>query len=314
MRDDHFTFRASDGEKLFVYRWRPDVGVGKALVQICHGLAEHAGRYERLAEELTQNGFLVYAHDQRGHGRTAQSAEATGYFADHNGWSRIVQDVIELGEAEKQEYPRLPRVIFGHSMGTFVVQQIIYQRPHLFDGVIMSGPNGVVSPLVQVGKLVTRIERWRLGKHGRSELINSLSFDSYNRAFKPNRTSFDWLSRDEAEVDKYIADPMCGFLASTELWMELLMAIPEVARTENRRKIRKDMPIFLFSGGDDPVNDNGRGCESLGRTYREMGIRNVSYKIYPFARHETLHETNREQVTRDVVEWLECVRALFPAQ
>src|SRR5262249_39650033 len=149
-----------------------------------------------------------------------------------------------------------------------------------------------------------------LGKRGRSALINSLSFGSFNKPFTPNRTAFDWLTRDEDEVDKYIADPMCGFIASAQLWVDMLDAIPKIAKAANRARIPKNLPIYLFSGSEDQVNENGRGCEMLARAYQEAGLGNVSYRIYPDARHETLNEINRKQVAADLVDWLECVRVL----
>ncbi|MFN0088208.1 MAG: lysophospholipase [Blastocatellia bacterium] len=319
MRHDHFTFTATDGARLFVYRWRPEVGIGKGVVHIAHGLAEHAGRYERLAEELTAQGYLVYANDHRGHGRTAGSNEDLGFCGERDCWNRMVRDLIELCAAEKRENPSLRLTLFGHSMGSTMAQQAICMapgsadRPDLFDAVVMSGASGTVSPLARLGKLLARIERLRLGRRGRSNLINSLSFDNFNKPFAPNRTAFDWLSRDEREVDRYIADSICGFIASTQFWCDFLSAIPEIAKTANRRRIRTDLPIYIFSGGDDPVNENARGCEALARAYRDVGLKNISYKIYPFARHETLNELNREQVMTDFVEWLEAVRMLARA-
>ncbi|MDX2034185.1 MAG: alpha/beta hydrolase [Blastocatellia bacterium] len=319
MKNDHFTFTATDGAQLFVYRWRPDVEIGKAVIHIAHGLAEHAGRYERLAEELTSQGYLVYANDHRGHGKTAGSNDNLGFCGERNCWNRMVQDLIELCAAEKRENPSLRLTLFGHSMGSAMAQQAICEdpapmdQPGVFDAVVMSGANGTVSPLVHLGKIIARIERLRLGARGRSNLINSLSFDNFNKPFAPNRTAFDWLSRDEREVDRYIADPLCGFIASVQFWVDFLAALPEIARTDNRRRIRPTLPIYLFSGGDDPVNENARGCEALARAYREIGLKNISYKIYPYARHETLNELNRDQVVADFVDWLEAVRMLARA-
>jgi alpha-beta hydrolase superfamily lysophospholipase len=311
MKDDHFTFAAPDGAEVFVYRWRPDIGVGKAVVHIAHGLAEHAGRYQRLAEALTGDGYLVCANDHRGHGRTARTVEDLGHFGDEDGWNRVAQDLATICRSEKAENNRAPLILFGHSMGSTLAQQAIYQHPDLFDAVAMSGANGVVSPAVHAGRVIARFERLRLGKRGRSDLINRLSFDNFNRAFKPNRTAFDWLSRDDAEVDKYIADPWCGFVASTQLWVEMLDAITEIASEENRAKIRRDLPIYLFSGMDDQVNDSGRGCTALAESYRRVGLKNVSYKIYPRARHETLNEINRDEVTGHLIEWLDAVVSLL---
>ncbi len=308
MKESHFTFTAGDGAKLFVYRWLPDVGVGKAVIHIAHGLAEHAGRYERLAEALTERDYLVFANDQRGHGKTA-AAPDIGHFADVDGWPRILKDVEQICQAAKNEYPDRPIILFGHSMGSLVAQHLTVRG--LFDAVAMSGANGKVSPLVHIGKLLTRLERLRLGKRGKSELLNKLSFDAFNKAFKPNRTSFDWLSRDQAEVDKYIADPMCGFLCSTQLWVDMLDAITDAPKPEFRAKVPKQLPIYLFSGSCDSANQEGRGSTALAEYYRSMGLEKVSYRIFTQARHETLNELNREEVTEQLIDWLDAIVKLL---
>lgn len=300
---------ARDGVAIHTYHWRPDFEVGRGIVHIIHGLSEHAGRYERLAEELTAEGYQVFAHDQRGHGRTAGSDAAFGFVADSNGWQSLIDDTIQLCEAERRLFPQLPLYLFGHSMGTYVAQQILYQAPNLPDAVILSGPNGEVGLLTRLGRLIARLERLRQGRHGRSDLINALSFGAFNREFSPNRTSYDWLSRDETAVDNYIADPFCGFLATNQFWVDLLDAIIEIARPANREKIRRELPIYIFSGRNDPVNNQGRGAEHLAETYRAMGIRNVSYRVYAKARHETLNELNRDEVIGHIIEWLDCLRA-----
>ncbi|HMV50613.1 MAG TPA: alpha/beta hydrolase [Blastocatellia bacterium] len=309
MREHHFTFAADDGAKLFVYRWLPDVGCGKAVVHIAHGLAEHAGRYERLAEELTEHGYIVFANDHRGHGKTAQSLEELGYFSDENGWQRVLKDIEQISQVARRDYFGHPVVLFGHSMGSLIAQHLATWN--LFDAVAMSGANGLVSPLVHVGKLITRIERARLGRLGKSELLNKLSFDAFNKPFAPNRTAFDWLSRDEDEVDKYIADPMCGFLCSTQLWLDMLDAITQAAKPEFRAKVPKELPIYLFSGSRDTANAEGRGSTALAEHYRSIGMEKVSYRIFTQARHETLNETNREEVTEHLIDWMNAIVKLL---
>ncbi len=309
MRESHFTFTADDGAKLFVYRWLPDVGIGKAVVHIAHGLAEHAGRYERLAESLTENGYVVFANDHRGHGKTAEQLEDVGHLADADGWPRILKDIEEIVQQERREYAGHMLFLLGHSMGSLIAQHLAVRDA--FDAIALSGANGLVSPLVHVGKLIARIERWRLGKRGKSDLINSLSFDAFNKAFKPNRTSFDWLSRDENEVDKYIADPMCGFLCSNQLWLDMLEAITEAARPEFRARIPKQLPIYLFSGSRDQVNGEGRGSTALAEYYRSIGMEKVSYRIFTQARHETLNELNREEATEHLIDWMNAIVGLL---
>lgn len=309
MKETHFTFTADDGAKLFVYRWQPDVGIGKAVVHIAHGMAEHGGRYERLAETLTENGFVVFANDYRGHGKTAQSATDVGHFGDQNGWQRILKDIEELVRLERNEFFGHRVILFGHSLGSLVTQHLATRD--LFDAVAMSGANGLVRPLVRVGKLIAKIESWRLGKRGKSELINNLTFDAFNKPFRPNRTSFDWLSRDESEVDKYIADSMCGFLCSTQLWLDVLDAITEAAKPEFRARVPKQLPVYLFSGSRDTANEEGRGSTALAEYYRSHGLEKVSYRIFPQARHETLNELNREEVTEHLIDWMNAIVRLL---
>ncbi len=309
MKESHFTFTADDGAKLFVYRWLPDAGFGKAVVHIAHGLAEHAGRYERLAEALTESGYVVFANDQRGHGRTTAEPGNIGHFADAGGWARILKDIEEIAQQARKDYLPHPVVLFGHSMGSLVAQHLATRN--LFDAVALSGANGNVSALVHVGKLITRFERLRLGRRGKSELLNKLSFDGFNKAFKPNRTSFDWLSRDENEVDKYIADPMCGFLCSTQLWLDMLEAITEAAKPELRAKVPKQLPLYLFSGSRDSANEEGRGSTALAEYYRSIGLEKVSYRIFTQARHETLNEINRDEVTEQLIDWLNAITKLL---
>lgn len=309
MKESHFTFTADDGAGLFVYRWLPEMGIGKAVIHIAHGLAEHAGRYERLAEPLTERGYVVIANDHRGHGKTAQSLKETGHFADEHGWARILKDIELLVRLERNDYFGHPVMLLGHSMGSLVAQHLAARD--LFDAIAMSGPNGNLGPMVHAGKLIAKFERWRLGKCGKSETINKLSFEAFNNAFKPTRTAFDWLSRDEAEVDKYIADPMCGFLCSTQLWADLLDAMTEAARPEFRARVPKQLPIYLFSGSRDSANEEGRGCTALAEYYRSIGMEKVSYRIFTQARHETLNEINREEITEHLIDWFDAIVKLF---
>jgi alpha-beta hydrolase superfamily lysophospholipase len=309
MKVETSRYEARDGALIHVYHWSPDFEIGRGTVHLVHGLSEHAGRYEALAEKLTEEGYQVFAHDQRGHGRTATSSAGFGYVAASDGWRLLVEDTVGLATIERQRFPQLPFYLFGHSMGTYIVQQILGSRPELADAAILSGPNGEVGLLTRIGRLIARLERLRLGRHGRSDLINSLTFGAFNRNFAPNRTSYDWLTRDEEAVDKYIADPCCGFIATNQFWVDLLDAIVALAKPESRAKIRRDLPVYIFSGRNDPVNNQGRGAESLAESFRAMGIRNASYRVYPKGRHETLNELNRDEVIGHIIEWLDCLRA-----
>jgi alpha-beta hydrolase superfamily lysophospholipase len=304
MRSDPFTFKADDGKELFVYRWRPE-GAPRAVVHIAHGMAEHAARYERLAEALTAAGYVVYANDHRGHGKTAQTDAELGFFARSDGFRRVMRDIEQLVELEKQENPGLPVVLFGHSMGSFLAQALMIERGQDFRAVVLSGSSGKPSALASVGKVVARVERARLGERGKSPFLDKMSFDRFNAAFKPARTGFDWLSRDQAEVDKYIADPRCGFACAASLWVDLLAALSEINTPERQSRVPKDLPVYIFAGSRDPVGENTQSLDQLIGAYRRAGLRSVTHRFYPGGRHEMLNETNRDEVTRDLIAWLD---------
>jgi alpha-beta hydrolase superfamily lysophospholipase len=304
MRSATFTHTADDGTDLFVYRWEPDDPAKVvAIAHILHGMAEHAARYARLAETLTAHGFRVYAHDHRGHGRTAKPEEI-GHFGDENGWARVIGDARRLLRREMDENAGKPLVVLGHSMGSFMAQQLMYEVPDWISAVVLSASNGKPTPLASAGRLVARLERKRLGARGKSPVLRSLSFEAFNKTFKPNRTACDWLSRDEAEVDRYAADPLCGFECTTSTWIEMLDALAEINRPSNQAKIRKDLPVYIIAGGEDPVSEKTKGLYQLLRAYGKAGLTDVTHHFYPGARHEVFNETNRGEVTHELLVWL----------
>jgi alpha-beta hydrolase superfamily lysophospholipase len=312
MQSSNFTLAAPDGVEIYVYRWL--AASPKAIVQIAHGLAEHAGRYARLAETLTAAGFTVYANDHRGHGRTARTPQELGFFAERDGWTKCLDDMLLLTQRIAADHPGLPIVLLGHSMGATLAEGFMGKHDSLLAGVVLSGGNGKPTALAAVGRLIARIERLRLGPRGRSNLLSALTFEAFNKKFAPTRTAFDWLSRDTAEVDKYVADPLCGFPATVQLWIDLLGGWAEVSRASYRAGVRhgvpiKDLPIYVISGSRDPVSGNTRQIELWLADYRAAGHKEVEHRFYADARHELFNETNRDQVTGDLIAWLERVIA-----
>ena len=306
MQSSTSTVATRDGHALFRYAWAPEVGAPlRGVLHVSHGMAEHGARYARFGEALAARGWVVYAHDHRGHGRSATRDEDLGFFADRDGWSLVVRDLAELLERERAAHPELPVVLFGHSMGSFVAQQLLAERAELVDAAVLSGSNGSPGLLAQAGRLVARLERARLGARGRSTLLTDLSFGGYNKGFAPTRTAFDWLSRDAAEVDAYAADPRCGFVCTAGMWVDLLDALPTLTRPERLARIPKDLPLYVFSGDRDPVGENGAGVRRLVVAYRRAGLSQVTLKLYPDGRHEMLNETNRAEVVAELLAWLE---------
>lgn len=306
MKIADFSLATADGVALFVHGWRPP-GAPKAVVQIAHGLAEHGGRYARLAAALSDAGYAVYAGDHRGHGRSVGSPQELGFFAERDGWRRCLDDLWQLNRRLAAEHPGLPIVMLGHSMGSFMVQQLISEHGAALAGAVLSGSNGKTPPLAAIGRLVARLERWRLGPRGRSALIHALSFDAFNKAFAPARTPYDWLTRDPAEVDTYAADPLCGFRATVQLWIDLLDALPAIAAPALQARIPKDLPIHVIAGSRDPVSANAKGLVQLLAAYRAAGLRRVTHRFYPEARHELFNEINRDEVTEQLRSWLGAV-------
>ena len=299
MPESEFVFDAEDGARLLGRRWLP-AGRAKAMVQIAHGLAEHSARYARLAGALNAAGYGAYAFDLRGHG-PACAPDDLGHLADADGWTKCVGDLWTFNRLIASEQPEAPIIFLGHSMGSFLGQSFVADHSEALAGAVYSGSNGAPPAIATAGRLIARAERLRLGKRGKSRLLYKMLFGDFNRPFLPARTDFDWLSRDKAEVDAYLADPLCGFPFTTQLAIDLLDALPNLLAGEKLARTRKDLPVYVFSGERDPVGANVKG---LIEALKGASMTNVTARIYPGARHETLNETNRDEVTRDLIAWL----------
>nr|WP_277348930.1 alpha/beta hydrolase [Sneathiella limimaris] len=279
-------------------------GEPKAVVQIAHGMAEHAKRYARLAKELNEAGFAVYANDHRGHGLSVPDGKIPGHMADKDGWRLAVEDLKLINNKIRKNHPGKKIILLGHSMGSFMSQDYMAHYPESVDGVALSATNGPPGTLGKLGQLVSRIEQLRNGKEGHSTLLANMSFKAFNKAFAPNRTEFDWLSRDEAEVDKYANDPLCGFDCSIATWIGLLDALTRIASDAALAKMNKETPIYIFSGTKDPVGEQTKGVKRLLKQYEKHKFSNVTQRFYEDGRHELFNETNRDEVTRDLINWL----------
>lgn len=310
MKSADFAFQTVDGANIQVRGWV--VEQPKAIVQVLHGMAEHSARYARLARALADAGYSTYAHDHRGHGQSVPEGGSPGHMADSDGWNRIVEDAHGVNREIAKRHPNVPIIILGHSMGSFVLQQLLFEHPNDMIAAALSGSNGKPPPIAMLGKLVARIERARVGKRSPSPVMQKLTFEDYNKAFAPNRTEFDWLSRDPEEVDKYVADPLCGFAVSTQVWIDMLAALDRISNPRNVAKVPKGMPLYLFAGARDPVGDYGKGVKRLQEAYKRAAIFDVRLKLYPDARHEVLNETNRQEVTDDFIAWLDEIVSAQP--
>lgn len=304
-RQTPFTFEDPGGYRIYVYQWLPDPETPpKAVVIIAHGMAEHAGRHGRLAERLTEAGYSVYAPDHRGHGRTAQSREDLGYLGE-DGFRAAVADLRQLHQIVKQKHPELSVFLLGHSMGSFLVQHYIYRYGGDLQGALLSGTCGDRGLALYGGILLAKLIMRLKGPQSPSPFLQNLSFMGYNNGIRPRRTQFDWLSRDAAEVDRYLADPLCGTICSAAFFHDLYRGLHDIRQRKNRRLIPSKIPLYLFSGDQDPVGSYTRTVRRLISTYRKLGLWDVTHRFYPGGRHEMLHETNREEVIADLITWLD---------
>jgi len=307
--DFTFTLRAADAVAIFVHLWLPE-GPAKAAVQIAHGIGEHGGRYARLAAALTHAGYVVYANDHRGHGHTAGGPEELGFVAERDGWRKCIDDLWMLNRRIASKHPGLPIVLLGHSMGSFMAQQFISEHGDALAGAVLSGSSGKPSSLILVVRAVAWLERLRLGPRGKSALVQALCFGAFNKPFQPARTPCDWLSRDPAEVDKFLSDPLCASRPSVQLSLDVLQALGKICRPARQARIPKHLPIYIIAGTCDPVGANTRTLHQLLDAYRAAGLQKVTHRFYPQARHELFDEINREEVTADLIGWLDGVVAL----
>jgi alpha-beta hydrolase superfamily lysophospholipase len=286
-----FTMDAADGTRLFVRRWHPD-GVAIGVVEIAHGMGEHSARYGRLADALTAAGWAVFAHDHRGHGYTALGeggdgpVEALGDLGPA-GWDGLVGDLVTIDERAATDQPGVPRVLLGHSMGSFAAQQFVLDHSARIDGLVLSGTTAV-----DVAASV-------LDPDGGSDLT------AMNAAFEPARTEFDWLSRDDAEVDAYVADPLCGFGLDPAATRSLIAAAGRLGEPEALAGIRPDLPIYIVAGSADPLNLELAMLEMLIQRYRDAGLDDITTDYHEGARHEVFNETNRDEITAHLLAWLD---------
>lgn len=298
-----FTFTDPDGFEIFVYKWTPEESFKpKAVVQVAHGAAEHALRYERFARFLNAGGYIVYANDHRGHWKTAGTLEKAG-IAGPDGWDGIVNDARLLSQRIKAEHPGLPFFLFGHSMGSMIAQQYMQTWGAELDGVILSGSVGSLGDNVDT-TIVYAESLAQAAPDAPSALFGQM-FASFNQPYAPSKTGFEWLSRDEAEVQKYVDDPWCGFPFSNAMVADFFKGARDMWLPENEARIPTDLPMYVFSGAEDPVGGNTLAVTALVERYRANGVRDIALKFYEGGRHEMLNETNRDQVHQDVLAWLD---------
>ena len=286
---ERFQFKSDDGLSIACVKWGNHRGV-RGVVQIAHGLGEHIGRYGELADILVRDGFVVYGNDHRGHGLTAKLSGSFGDFGP-GGFDQLVEDMVSLRVIAKNEHPGKPYILLGHCMGSFAAQQFVLDHSHSIDGLALSG-SGTLDGLARMAQSISPGE-------DPMKLMNA--------AFEPARTPMDWISRDNAQVDAFINDPLCFPSLKPKSMQSFLDAFPRLADPREIRKIRDDLPVYILSGGDDPVGQRLEGVRVLIDRYRSAGLTSIAQDFYSGGRHEMLHEMNRRDVITNLLVWMSSI-------
>lgn len=304
--NQEFRFPSADGTTtLYGRTWAPEHGAPRAVLQLVHGIAEHIGRYDHFARFMSDHGYLVCAEDHLGHGNTPENAEDLGYTADKDGWVKMTDNVRALHERIAPQYPGIPYFILGHSMGSFLTRSYLIRYPGTVDACALLGTGQQPESVLKAGLAACRLEQIRLGRRGRSKLLQSLCFGAYNSQFKPNRTESDWVCSVDEVVDAYIADPFCQVMPTVTLMRDMLTGIRFNQQAENLAKMDKTTPVFFLSGDQDPVGSNGKGVRAAYQSFLDAGCSHVRLKLYPGGRHEMLNEHNWQDVYDELLSWFD---------
>ncbi|MHA1746942.1 MAG: lysophospholipase [Promethearchaeota archaeon] len=304
MKESTFTYSDHTGVEIFVYKWEPEGGAKpKAVVQILHGMAEHAARYSHVAKALVDAGYLVYAEDHHGHGRSAIDLEHAGVLGE-GGWEGTLLSIKELSDQIKKENPNLPLFLLGHSWGSYLGQDYIQRWGDTLQGVILSGTNGKqaqINILLILAKIIVIFK----GYNAKAVFIDKLAIKPLNKPFEPSPSPNTWLSRDESVATKYDADPLCGFMMPNSYFIEMAKGFKKIWKSSNEQLIPKTLPLYFLSGSKDSSNLEASGMFALIERYKKLSIADITYKVYEGARHEIYNETNKEEVIKDTIEWLD---------
>ncbi|HIQ77265.1 MAG TPA: lysophospholipase [Candidatus Faecousia excrementipullorum] len=301
MRED-FYFDSCGKGRIHCCRWLPE-GEVKGVLQIVHGIAEHVGRYTDFAEYMNAMGYLVVAEDHMGHGRSVAAGQPYGYF--YGGWFSAVKDTHTLLMLTKKEYPNVPYFLLGHSMGSFMTRTLLARYPDCgLTGCILSGTGGMAPVVLKAGKKLLQQICRRRDETKPNPKLQRMAFGTYNMHIEHPRTPFDWLTRDKKIVDAYMEDPLCGFVASSGLFRDMITGMDYMQDKKNLAKMDKNLPVLFVSGKEDPVGSYGKGVEKAASSFREAGVIHVSFRLYPLCRHELLNEINRLEIYKDLAEWI----------
>lgn len=313
MVKNEFTVPSCDQKTaLHAVEWLPE-GRIHAVLQISHGVSEYILRYGDFAKFLTARGFAVVGNDHLGHGQSVAQGAPRLYFGPAGSWDTVVNDIYAFRSLESRKFSGLPYFLLGHSMGSFLARTYLIRYPGTVDGAILMGTGQMSPALVAGGRAIAAAESLRVGEKNSSPAVQKLAFGTYNKAFAPNRTAFDWVSSDAAAVDCYVADPYCGDNPSVGLFREMLGGIAFITKQGNVDMMNQNTPVLFVSGDEDPVGERGKGVRRAYQSFQRAGVRDLTVKLYPGARHEILNDTCRMEVYGDLAAWL-LARLPIPAE
>lgn len=297
---NEYWLQMADETQLYVKKWFNPDQKPQAIVQLAHGMAEHIERYNDFASFLMKHHIVVYGNDHRGHGKTGTKQGRLGYFSDKNGFDKVTSDQYELTKYIKKEYPGVPVFLFGHSMGSFIARRYIQNYSDEVAGIILSGTGFFPSFTVKMGKILSGL----LPAKKPTKLMNHLAFGSYQKKIKHFQTSFDWLSRDDKNVQIYLDDPLSGYIPTARFFYDLMDGLGKIHKQSLNQSIHKELPVLFISGEADPVGNYTKGIWKVAHLYQQIGLNQVQVMLFPGGRHELLHELNKEEVYGNVLRWL----------
>ncbi|MFT7073159.1 MAG: alpha-beta hydrolase superfamily lysophospholipase [Patiriisocius sp.] len=305
MHFNTYTFTATDGEEICYYKWELAKEVPlRGIMQIAHGLGEHAGRYDHIAHRFQQEGFVVYANDHRAHGKTAEIKQMYGHYDGDEYFDDVVADMHTLSLLMKSEYPESKCVLFGHSMGSLMSRKYVLTYGDEIDALILSGTANFIKGLGNIGLIATKAVSAFRGRERGNETLRSYFFDKLNEKFKPNRTKLDWISSDNAVVDAFEADPYRIENFSIGIFEDFVSNLSKLNKKAAFENTPNKIPILVFSGDKDPVGDMGVGVTKVVQNYKNNGNDNLTFLLYEGGRHEMLNEKNSKEVEEDIMKWL----------
>ncbi|RNC84150.1 MAG: alpha/beta fold hydrolase [Winogradskyella sp.] len=303
MNYDTKTYTTRDNLEIFYYHWKSPNKQPKGIVQISHGMGEHAGRYKNIAEILQKQGYEVYANDHRIHGKSVTSVEELGVYDGANYFDDAVEDMKEFADLIKKEHPNEKLILFGHSMGSFFSRDYVTKYGDDVKLLVLSGTASFIKFMGTVGLIGANVVKFFKGGKPSNDVLKAMFFNEFSKKFKPNRTKVDWISSDENEVDLFDKDPLRIEDFSTKVFIDIISGNKKVNEREAFKTTPKGIPIYMFAGESDPVGEMGKGVRKVAKQYKRAGIKDLTLKMYK-GRHEMLNEVNKIEVEKDFINWL----------